>query len=236
MSLACRALAAQPRSGTTSGTRATGPGLGVGELAQAFEVGDAEAVAGAEVLDPRDQPFQSHHPGAGLAGAAPPARLDRRRGERAAQSDAHRAGVSGQRRHDVLLGDLSGETKLVPRRRSGQRADDEHAGLAEHQERDPVPGDQRVALEEPPVGRQRGERFGDACLGDREPVAGIEALGERLERLGRAPRPWDRRPSCRDRAAIVLSRRGRMPAPGGGSLSRLASCSTAVIVALACSA
>ena len=96
-----------------------------------------------------------------------------------------------------------------------------------------MPGDQRVALDQPPVGRQRGERFGDACLGDPEPMAGIEVLGERLERLGRAPRSWGAGRLAATAQRLSSAGWGRMPAPGGGSVFRLALCSTAVIVALA---
>jgi hypothetical protein len=84
-------------------------------------------------------------------------------------------------------------------RSPADRPDREEAVLAEHQKRDPVAGDQREALHEPAVARQRGKHLFDTRLADRQPLRVICVLGHKRECLWAIAGARERRPRRRCR-------------------------------------
>ena len=121
-------------------------------LVQALDVLDAESMFGPEVLKPRDHPFQPHHPHPWLSCAAPPPGLYVG-GKGAADSNLHGPGIA---RHYIPhpVCHTADHRHVAPTWLTTERPQREHSGLAKQHERDAMPSEQHVALDEPAVGRQ----------------------------------------------------------------------------------
>ena len=206
--------AGQSMSGTTSGTRGGGPSRRGSASARSRWMSPAvNACSGPKCSIQRFShscPI-THAPGS-------PGRHHQRGAIRAVWPSArHRPTCTGPvypgsfslTRWAISLGNGSSSQIGWP----AQRPYGERAGLAEDHERDSMTVHQHVALDIPPVGRQRRERLGHARLGDREPLSALQKAGQRLERLGRVARTRNSR-----------RRRVRVRRPAGGRAAGVGHC------------
>ena len=139
---------------------------------------------GAEVLEPLDHRVAADHPRADplavLVGAMPEPRLRDVNGWQIAGLDLSR--VAGQQQLD-LAGEPADRDHVVPVPGRVGRADHEHAGLPEDQERVAALAGQRVGLDPPPIPRQRREPALELGDGELEPPVEVDVAAQRLERL-----------------------------------------------------
>ena len=117
-----------------------------------------------------------------LVGTVPEPRLGGR--ERVADRRLHLPRVAGQQQLD-LAGELAGRDHVVPVPGRVGRADHEHAGLAEQQQRVAALAGQRVGLDPPPIGGQPGEPALELRDGELEAPAEVHVPAQRLKRLMR---------------------------------------------------
>src|SRR5215207_536552 len=157
-----------------------------GRLVEPTDVAVAQPVLGPKGEDPPLQPVHAEHPSAvpaQLLAAEPGARLHLV--ERQADRGLWLSVVAGQPfPHPVA--ELGHDLQVVQRPGTVARADQEHAGRADDEERDPTTVDAHVALNEPEPFGKRSPAMRASAAPSRRPLSSARASGASVPGRSRA--------------------------------------------------